>query len=164
MELINYRKDGSAYWVDVNFVPITDERGEFTHWVAVQRETTHRKQAEDLERDRNRVLELVARNEPLESVLGAPGADGGTPVPGPALFRSAAARRATDSGRRREAARRRAGASCRRRSGRPELGAPRLRTATGKCCPGRHSGASWSRADPVRIRRRCWERSPFSAA
>ena len=71
VELINYRKDGSAYWVDVNFVPITEETGDFTHWVAVQRETTHRKQAEDLERDRNRVLELVARNEPLEAVLGA---------------------------------------------------------------------------------------------
>ena len=54
VELINYRKDGSAYWVDVNFVPITEDTGDFTHWVAVQRETTHRKQAEDLERDRNR--------------------------------------------------------------------------------------------------------------
>jgi diguanylate cyclase (GGDEF)-like protein/PAS domain S-box-containing protein len=69
VELINYRKDGSAYWVDANFVPITEETGQFTHWVAVQRETTHRRQAEDLERDRNRVLELVARNEPLEVVL-----------------------------------------------------------------------------------------------
>jgi diguanylate cyclase (GGDEF)-like protein len=69
VELVNYRKDGSAYWVDVNFVPITDEAGQFTHWVAVQRETTRRRQAEDLERDRNRVLELVARNEPLELVL-----------------------------------------------------------------------------------------------
>ena len=69
VELVNYRKDGSAYWVDVNFVPITDETGRFTHWVAVQRETTRRRQAEDLERDRNRVLELVARNEPLELVL-----------------------------------------------------------------------------------------------
>ncbi len=69
VELINYRKDGSAYWVDVNFVPIMEEAGQFTHWVAVQRETTHRRQAEDLERDRNRVLELVARNEPLELVL-----------------------------------------------------------------------------------------------
>ena len=69
VEMINYRKDGSAYWVDVNFVPITEETGEFTHWVAVQRETTDRKRAEDLERDRNRVLEMVARNGELETVL-----------------------------------------------------------------------------------------------
>ncbi len=70
VELTNYRKDGSAYWVDVNFVPIKSEDGQFTHWVAVQRETTERKLAEDLERDRNRVLEMVAKNEPLEGVLG----------------------------------------------------------------------------------------------
>jgi diguanylate cyclase (GGDEF)-like protein/PAS domain S-box-containing protein len=70
VELVNYRKDGTAYWVDVNFVPIMDASGRFAHWVAVQRETTHRKRAEDLERDRNRVLEMVARNEPLEKILG----------------------------------------------------------------------------------------------
>ena len=69
VELINYRKDGSEYWVDVNFVPIANERGEYTHWVAVQRETTHRRRSEDLERDRNEVLELLAKNEPLETVL-----------------------------------------------------------------------------------------------
>jgi diguanylate cyclase (GGDEF)-like protein/PAS domain S-box-containing protein len=69
VEMINYRKDGSAYWVDVNFVPITEASGEFTHWVAVQRETTERKRAEDLERDRNRVLEMVARNGQIETIL-----------------------------------------------------------------------------------------------
>ena len=69
VEMINYRKDGSAYWVDVNFVPITEESGEFTHWVAVQRETTERKRAEDLERDRNHVLEMVARNGDIETIL-----------------------------------------------------------------------------------------------
>jgi diguanylate cyclase (GGDEF)-like protein len=37
--------------------------------VAVQRETTERKRAEDLERDRNRVLEMVARNGELENIL-----------------------------------------------------------------------------------------------
>ncbi len=69
VEMINYRKDGSAYWVDVNFVPIIEETGECTHWVAVQRETTERKRAEDLERDRNRVLEMVARNGEIENIL-----------------------------------------------------------------------------------------------
>jgi diguanylate cyclase (GGDEF)-like protein/PAS domain S-box-containing protein len=69
VEMINYRRDGLHYWADVNFVPIADDHGEFKHWVAVQRETTHRKRAEDLERDRNQVLELVAKNKPLESIL-----------------------------------------------------------------------------------------------
>jgi diguanylate cyclase (GGDEF)-like protein/PAS domain S-box-containing protein len=69
VEMINYRKDGSAYWVEVNFVPIIEDSGGFTHWVAVQRETTGRRRAEDLERDRNRVLEMVARNGRLETIL-----------------------------------------------------------------------------------------------
>lgn len=69
VELTNYRKNGSEYWVDVNFVPIADDCRQFTHWVAVQRETTCRRQAENLDRDGNRVLEMVAKNEPLESVL-----------------------------------------------------------------------------------------------
>lgn len=68
-ELIHYRKDGSEFWVDVNIVPIEDERGPFTYWVAVLREATRRKRAEILERDRNQVLELVASNAPLETVL-----------------------------------------------------------------------------------------------
>ena len=69
VELVNYRKDGSAYWVDINFMPIVEENGRFAHWVAVQRETTSRRQAENLERDRNRILELLARNEPLKTIL-----------------------------------------------------------------------------------------------
>ncbi|MFX0145687.1 MAG: EAL domain-containing protein [Candidatus Hodarchaeota archaeon] len=68
-ELIHYRKDGAEFWVDVNVVPIVDERGASNFWVSVLRETTDRKRAEILEQDRNEVLELVARNEPLETVL-----------------------------------------------------------------------------------------------
>ncbi len=68
-ELMYCRKDGSEIWVDVNVVPILDERGAFTYWVSVLRETTDRKRAEILERDRNEVLQLVAGNEPIEKVL-----------------------------------------------------------------------------------------------
>lgn len=46
IELINYRKDGSEFWVELNIVPIANERGCFTHWVSVQRDITERKQIE----------------------------------------------------------------------------------------------------------------------
>ncbi len=39
-ELINYRKDGSKFWVELSMVPIADENGWYTHWVSIQRETT----------------------------------------------------------------------------------------------------------------------------
>jgi PAS domain S-box-containing protein len=46
VELLNYRKDGSEFWVELNIVPISNNEGKVTHWVALQREITERKQAE----------------------------------------------------------------------------------------------------------------------
>ncbi|MBD1810802.1 EAL domain-containing protein [Microcoleus vaginatus DQ-U2] len=46
LELINYRKDGSTYWVELNSVPIADTSGNVTHWVSVQRDITDRKRME----------------------------------------------------------------------------------------------------------------------
>jgi PAS domain S-box-containing protein len=46
-ELINYKKDGSAFCVEIDVVPITDLNGETTHYVAVQRDVTARKEAAD---------------------------------------------------------------------------------------------------------------------
>jgi len=36
----NYRKDGRPFDVEFDVVPVPDERGWYTHWVAVQRDTT----------------------------------------------------------------------------------------------------------------------------
>ncbi|WP_238993720.1 response regulator [Calothrix sp. PCC 6303] len=46
VEMINYRKDGTEYWVEINIVPIADKSGWFTHWVAIERDITERKLAE----------------------------------------------------------------------------------------------------------------------
>ncbi|ELS00384.1 PAS domain S-box [Xenococcus sp. PCC 7305] len=46
VELINYRKDGSEFWVEINLNPVADEQGCYTHWIAIQREVTERKLAE----------------------------------------------------------------------------------------------------------------------
>lgn len=45
-EILNYRKDGSAHWVDLSIVPVSDNTGWFTHWVGIQRDITARKQSE----------------------------------------------------------------------------------------------------------------------
>lgn len=47
VEVINYRKDGSDFWVELNIVPIADETGWYTHWVSVQRDITQRKRVEE---------------------------------------------------------------------------------------------------------------------
>ncbi len=45
-ELCNYRKDGSRFWVELSITPIADAGGYFTHWVAVQRDISKRKELE----------------------------------------------------------------------------------------------------------------------
>ncbi len=45
-ELINYSKSGEEFWIELDIVPLADSKGWFTHWVAVERDVTHRKRAE----------------------------------------------------------------------------------------------------------------------
>ena len=45
-ELINYKKNGEEIWLDIDTVPIANASGRFTHWVAVERDITDRKRAE----------------------------------------------------------------------------------------------------------------------
>lgn len=41
--VINYKKDGSEFWVNYSVVPVADEKGWFTHWVAIERDVTEQK-------------------------------------------------------------------------------------------------------------------------
>lgn len=45
-EVINYRKDGSEFWVEFSLVPVANQTGCYTHWIAVQRDVTERKKIE----------------------------------------------------------------------------------------------------------------------
>ena len=42
-ELLNYTKSGEAYWVEMELVPFASEDGRNTHWVAVGRDITDRR-------------------------------------------------------------------------------------------------------------------------
>jgi PAS domain S-box-containing protein len=45
-ELINYTKSGREIWLELDIVPVSNEKGRFTHWFAVQKDITQRKLAE----------------------------------------------------------------------------------------------------------------------
>ena len=45
-ELINYTKTGEEFWIELDIVPVANESGWYTHWVAVERDITQRKLAE----------------------------------------------------------------------------------------------------------------------
>lgn len=48
-ELINYTKSGEEFWIEMELVPLADDKGWYTHWVALERDITERKRIEELE-------------------------------------------------------------------------------------------------------------------
>jgi len=65
VEILNYRSSGQPFWAELEIAPVADQLGWFTHWVAVQRDITSRKQAEGM---REHLLqELQTRNEELDA-------------------------------------------------------------------------------------------------
>jgi PAS domain S-box-containing protein len=47
VELRNYRKDGTGFWVDLSLVPVPNPNGRAAHWVMIQRDITDRRAASD---------------------------------------------------------------------------------------------------------------------
>jgi diguanylate cyclase (GGDEF)-like protein/PAS domain S-box-containing protein len=48
VEVLNYKKDGSTFWNEFEVTPVENEDGMYTHWIAVQRDITERKQSEEI--------------------------------------------------------------------------------------------------------------------
>ncbi|MGB4115499.1 MAG: EAL domain-containing protein [Polaromonas sp.] len=46
-ELINYKKDGTLFWIELDITPIKNAEGVATHWVSAARDITQRKIAEE---------------------------------------------------------------------------------------------------------------------
>ncbi len=58
-EILNYRKDGSQFWVELNIAPVANASGWYTHWVSVQRDTTERHEDEQRRIEAARELEFL---------------------------------------------------------------------------------------------------------
>lgn len=64
-ELINYTKSGEEFWLELDIVPLADENGWFTHWVAIERDITDRKKTEQalqINEERFRLIAKAAGN------------------------------------------------------------------------------------------------------
>ncbi len=75
-EVVVYTKAGKELWLEIDITPITDETGRHTHWVAVERDVTERRQQQqeilslnsELEdRVLLRTAQLATANKELES-------------------------------------------------------------------------------------------------
>ncbi len=46
VDLFNYKKDGTPYWVNISTTPVADKNGQITHWISIKKDITERKTAE----------------------------------------------------------------------------------------------------------------------
>ena len=84
VELLNYRKDGTEFWVELNIVPVMNDDGIYTHWVSVQRETTERRREEE-ERRKSEEAFRAALSEQASDVVVIIGEDGVVRYASPSL-------------------------------------------------------------------------------
>ncbi|MFN3640511.1 MAG: PAS domain S-box protein, partial [Flavobacterium sp.] len=43
IEIINYKKSGEPFWIHFSVTPVADDRGWYTHWIAIERNVTIQK-------------------------------------------------------------------------------------------------------------------------
>jgi PAS domain S-box-containing protein len=59
-ELLNYKKSGEEFWLELEIVPITNDQGDYTHWVSIERDVTERRSLEERLRESQK-LEAMGR-------------------------------------------------------------------------------------------------------
>ena len=64
IETISYKKNGDEYWVNFSMIPVTNNEGEHTHWISIQRDITEEK---NKEREKEQLIkELTQNNKDLK--------------------------------------------------------------------------------------------------
>jgi PAS domain S-box-containing protein len=48
VEVLNYAKDGNAYWLDLNINPVFDDQGQLKYFIAIERDVTEKRRQREL--------------------------------------------------------------------------------------------------------------------
>lgn len=63
-ETLNHNKNGEEYWVNFSMIPITNQEGEHSHWISIQRDITEEKKRE--KEKEQLIRELTQNNKDLK--------------------------------------------------------------------------------------------------
>ena len=66
---INYKKNGEEFWINFSVSPVADEKGWFTHWIAIEKDVTQRKNEELQKALMAEISLLFNRAGPLQDIL-----------------------------------------------------------------------------------------------
>ena len=64
IEMLNYKKDGTPFWVELSIAPVANEKGWYTHWVSIQRETSQSREVLQALRESEGRYGRIAANVP----------------------------------------------------------------------------------------------------
>jgi PAS domain S-box-containing protein len=64
-ERLAYRKNAMEFWIEINVVPVFDDRNRLTHWISTQRDTSERHRSEEMLRWNDTLIRSMAENTPL---------------------------------------------------------------------------------------------------
>jgi len=70
VELLNYRKDGTTFWVELSLVPVPHADSACAYWVMIQRDISDRKRAERALREREEQLRQSQKMETVGQLAG----------------------------------------------------------------------------------------------
>src|SRR5690606_10969288 len=66
--LVNYKKNGEPFWINFSMTPVADEKGWYTHWIAVERDVTAAKN-EQLQKELLNKISVVFSEATLKCSL-----------------------------------------------------------------------------------------------
>ncbi len=69
VELINYKKNGEEYWVNLSIFPLIDAQGKCTHFVSIQRDTTERNKHSIEKETIFEIIQSINKNQNLSFSL-----------------------------------------------------------------------------------------------
>ena len=72
LTVINYKKNGDEYWNNFSISPVMNDKGEYTHWISVERDVTEQIKANEELNNQKKFNEDILNNIPTDIAVFAP--------------------------------------------------------------------------------------------